>query len=76
MPAFIKADCQCGVSKHQMASTLKMIGKLLFVRNIETEYNVDFVSVKAEDIFSFRIKLEIEFIKKTNWDEGPQFVFL
>ncbi|WP_410984646.1 hypothetical protein [Bacillus cereus] len=56
--------------------TLELIGKLLFVRNIETEYNVDFVSIKAEDIFSFRIGLEIKFIKKTNWDEGPQFVFL
>ncbi|NME06236.1 hypothetical protein [Psychrobacillus sp. BL-248-WT-3] len=40
--------------------SLELIGKLLFVRNIETEYSIDFVSIKAEDIFDFRIGLKIE----------------
>lgn len=39
--------------------TLELIGKLLFVRNVETEYSTDFISVTAEDIFKFKIELDI-----------------
>lgn len=39
---------------------LQLIGKLLFVRNVETEYSTDFASITAEDVFNFRIGLNIE----------------
>lgn len=42
--------------------TLDLIGKLLFVRNIETEYSTDFIDIRAEDIFNFRIGMEIELL--------------
>lgn len=42
--------------------TLELIGKLLFVRNIETEYSTDFTDIRAEDIFNFRIGMEIELL--------------
>lgn len=42
--------------------TLDLIGKLLFVRNIETEYSTDFTDIRAEDIFNFRIGMEIELL--------------
>ncbi|MGL6030679.1 MAG: hypothetical protein ACRC0Q_00775 [Kurthia gibsonii] len=41
---------------------LQLIGKLLFVRNVETEYSTDFASITAEDIFNFRIGLKIQLI--------------
>jgi len=42
--------------------TLNLIGKLLFVRNIQTEYSSDFTDIRAEDIFNFRIGMEIELL--------------
>lgn len=42
--------------------TLDLIGKLLFVRNIETEHSTDFTDIRAEDIFNFRIGMEIELL--------------
>lgn len=42
--------------------SLELIGKLLFVRNIETEYSTDFTDIRAEDIFNFRIGMEIELL--------------
>lgn len=41
---------------------LQLIGKLLFVRNVETEYSTDFASITAEDVFNFRIGLNIELL--------------
>lgn len=41
---------------------LQLIGKLLFVRNVETEYSTDFASITAEDVFNFRIGLNITFL--------------
>ncbi|WP_010291220.1 hypothetical protein [Kurthia massiliensis] len=41
---------------------LQLIGKLLFVRNIEKEYSTDFASIAAEDVFNFRIGLNIELL--------------
>lgn len=41
---------------------LQLIGKLLFVRNVETEYSTDFASITAEDVFNFRIGMNIELL--------------
>lgn len=41
---------------------LQLIGKLLFVRNVETKYSTDFASITAEDIFKFRIGLNIQLL--------------
>lgn len=41
---------------------LELVGKLLFLRNIETEYSTDFTDIRAEDIFNFRIGMEIELL--------------
>lgn len=41
---------------------LELIGKLLFVRNIETEYSTDFTDIHAEDIFNLRIGMKIELL--------------
>lgn len=41
---------------------LELIGKLLFIRNIETEYSTDFTDIRAEDIFNLRIEMEIELL--------------
>lgn len=41
---------------------LELIGKLLFARNIETECSVDLGSIKTEDIFNFRIGLNIKLL--------------
>lgn len=40
----------------------KLVGKLLFVRNIETEYSVDIGSIIYEDIFKLRNELKIQFV--------------
>lgn len=42
--------------------TARLAGKLLFVRNIETEHSVDIGSIRDEDIVQLRDSLKIKFI--------------
>lgn len=42
--------------------TLKLAGRLIFVRNIYNEFSTDIGSIKKEDIFNFRINLKIKLI--------------
>lgn len=57
---FYKSGLPIWTVKTPDGITLDLVGKLLFVRNVETEYSIDFASITAEDIFNFRIGLEIE----------------
>ncbi|QCR33565.1 hypothetical protein [Lysinibacillus sp. SGAir0095] len=43
-----------------------LAGRLIFVRNVENEYSTDIGSIKYEDVFNLRIKLEINLIGLTN----------
>lgn len=42
-----------------------LAGRLVFVRNVDTEYSTDIGSIKHEDIFNLRINLDIKFIGMT-----------
>lgn len=46
-------------------TSVKLVGKILFVRNQYNEYSVDFTSIKAEDIFKLRISLNIKLLGMT-----------
>lgn len=45
--------------------TLKLAGRLLFVRNIYNEYSTDVGSIKYEDIFMLRTQLQIQLVGMT-----------
>lgn len=42
--------------------TARLAGKLLFVRNVETEYSVNIGSILDEDVLELRNELKIKFI--------------
>lgn len=48
--------------------TVKLAGRLIFVRNIYNEFSTDIGSVKKEDIFNLRMNLEIKLIGLLNTD--------
>lgn len=43
-------------------NTIRLAGRLLFVRNEYNEFSTDIGSIKKEDIFNFRINLKIKLI--------------
>lgn len=42
--------------------TARLAGKLIFVRNVETEFSTDIGSIRDEDIVRLRDELQIQFI--------------
>lgn len=45
--------------------SLELAGKVAFARNIENEFSTDIGSIKYEDIFNLRTKLQIQLIGVT-----------
>lgn len=59
---FFKTENPIFEVETMFGDTLKLAGRLIFVRNIYNEFSTDIGSIKKEDIFNFRINLKIKLI--------------